>query len=224
VEQKAGVPSPLDTFRGLALHEFAENHDFEPSIEIAVDSFEEENGRFPREEKDKIRTGAERIHRLYEEYINPLREKEGYQYFPEGEYLVDFHGHTLTTKLDVLLLKRGHAIIIDYKTGNSMNPIYFREQMAFYKLSIVTSYTIPEREIETKCCFPLAPVANEKNLKSFLIDIPVSTEFFNSVKENALKTLSEIETDPKKTPCLNRMCKYCEFRKECDVAVIAGVK
>lgn len=218
-------PPQIDTLRGICLHEFAETIGVDSSYDIKkhISSFEiENNSRFSCEEKEKIKSGAERIQKLYSEYITFYIKKE-YQLYPENEYIIDFHGHRLVTKIDILLLKRGSAVIIDLKTGQSTDPKYYTEQLAFYKKAISVSYTISEYAIQTKVCFLLAPVKTNQ-LKEFLIDIPISQKYYNKCQQNMLDTIKEIETNPKTTPKLSKMCEFCEYRKICDIAQINRVK
>jgi len=208
----------INTLRGLMLHEFAEDQELNPDLSFvtAIQNFELNNdSRLPREEKEKMKLGADRIKKLFEEYIKPKQDK-GYQLFVEQEFVLDFHGHQYIAKLDVILLKRGSAIIIDYKTGQSTKMEYYKEQMALYKMALSESYTIPDEDISTYICFLLLPEGN-RTLKSFLKEAKV-------YHTQALATLTEIETTPKTMACLNRMCGYCEYRKMCDLAIICNIK
>ena len=219
-------PMQMDTFRGLFLHEYAETYLFESifesdNLDEMIKSFETENRiKFSDEDRILIRIGVRRIKKIFSEYIFPLREK-GFQVSTEGEYLFDFHGHKLTTKLDVLLLKRGEAIIIDWKSGRSMNTDYYKEQLAFYKMVIASLYTIPDTSVKTKICFLLADT-EDTLIENFLINVPITYLEIKEFQHKALETLKEIETNPKTEPTMSRMCKYCQFRSGCYLYAITG--
>jgi hypothetical protein len=192
-------------------------------IEDFIVEFEKENNiQFSTEDKEKIIIGSQRIERIYSEFIEPMK-KQGYELFSENEFLSDFYGHKLTTKIDSLLLKRGSAIILDYKTGANNNSEYYKEQLALYKYAISKIYTIPDLEIETKIGFLLAPVVGN-DLKEFLVNAPVERLEFLDFLKSTLETIKEIESHPETKPTLSRMCVYCEFKSMCDTYIITEGK
>lgn len=218
-------PYNIETLQGLALHDYAENQELVPDLDydISIEDFElEYNARLPREIKKAMEIGRDRVRQLFMEYIKK-KQDEGYQLQMEQEYIVDFHGHQYTAKIDILLLKRGTAVIIDYKTGQTTNTDYYKEQLALYKMAISKSYTIPEDDIQTKACLLLAPVPN-KWLSSFFLNVAITSKEYQDYQKKALETLTEIETTPKDTPCLNKMCKFCQYRKVCEIAIICQIK
>jgi len=211
----------IDTLRGLALHDYAEGYHIDPSLDTALDTFQDtKNLRFSGDMKDILASGAERVAITHKGLINPA-EADGYTYYPENEYVVDFYGHELITKLDVLLLKRGSAIIVDYKTSKSTQTSYYKEQMAFYRYAISTTYGIPPEAISTKIAFLLAPTGRQ--VDDFLKDVAHTAKSYDTYINNTLATLKEIETAPRHNACLSFMCRYCEYKKICDIAIISKV-
>lgn len=109
--------------RGTAYHLFMQLYDFEKS---AQSQKEELFRRCPEEAKkvdfEKIERAAELVGRV----------TGGYTLYREKEFVIDVGGTLMQGVVDLLAVKDGEAIVVDYKTGKNVDNEKYKTQLDLY--------------------------------------------------------------------------------------------
>jgi hypothetical protein len=165
IEKWYPINAPQEEFsgKGLAVHEVLENMIGIESIEQVRDLLQKMSDKYKVDnDKFPIMDSAVRLFTFWNHYVNPL-VKKGYQVKCEYELRESIKGHKFTGYIDLLLIGKEDAYIIDYKTSKGTQTSLYKKQLLLYSYMLSQQLGWNTRNVKERIkpivFFPLAEIA-----------------------------------------------------------------
>ena len=123
--EKPGAGSSAE--RGTAFHLFLQGLDFSAPFEVQAEKFKADH---PEESALIDFDKAKNCAALVADVVG------GYTLYREKEFIADFGGTLVQGVIDLLAIKNGEAVIIDYKTGINVDSDKYRIQLDAYASAV----------------------------------------------------------------------------------------